>query len=137
MKLNLSSKKFGLFLLIPSILIFLGASLFLVLMILSINVYINWYSLSMLIAVIVFILSLFPIYISVRYLKNNPFKKNKELGYVFLIIGVFYFFNKVFTYIFNEITKLNPGAWGQLVLGFIIGFCFVLIGIGFLFVKKN
>ena len=129
-------KTLGKYMLIQSILIALGSIIFFVFMILSVGVYITWFSLSMLIASGFILFSSFALYTAVRYIKNKPFKKNKFLGYVLIAAGMAFFLNKLITVIFDNITGMNPGAWFQPVIGLVIGSYLLVFGLGFLIEKE-
>jgi hypothetical protein len=74
---------------------------------------------------------IFAIYAGVRYIRNRPFKRNKLLGLLLILVGVLSFLNTFVVVLFGNITGGNPGGWLQPVIAFPWALLYVLLGLGF------
>lgn len=73
----------------------------------------------------------FSLYLSLKLLKVQmlPVKKNKNISFILIAIGVIYFIYNLTTVLYNNITGLNPGGEAQSVLAFLWSLIFVVFGI--------
>jgi len=123
-----STKKLGIVLLIPSILITLGSFAYALFVTVSIGTYITWYSPAIFVAIALLLFSIFTLWVSWRYIKNKPFRKNKYIGTFLILLGVIFFLYMLIPVIYSNVTQINPGGWARPFIGLIVGLFFTLLG---------
>lgn len=77
------------------------------------------------------LLVIFAFYAGIKNLINRPFKRNKSLGQLLVLLGVLYFIYNIATVFSGAITGLNPGGWIGTVLVILGVLVLALIGLGF------
>ncbi len=123
-----NTKKLGIVLLIPSILITLGSFTYTLFVIASIGIYITWYSPAIFVAIALLLFSIFTLWISWRYIKNKPFRKNRYVGTFLILLGVICFLYMLIPVIYSNVTQTNPGGWARPIIGLTVGLFFILLG---------
>ncbi len=69
------------------------------------------------------------VYIAIRYIKNNPFKQNQQLGTVFVFFSLIYFSYSLLVYILGNLFD-NQGAFLKPVLAFLLLLILFPLGLG-------
>jgi len=132
-----NNKKLGIMMLAISILITLTSLVFTFFAILSIGTYITWYSSTILAAITFLLFSTFMLWVSWRYIKNKPLRKNKRAGISLILLGIIYFLSKLIPVIYYNVTKIDSGGEFQPIIGLIVGLFFILFGIGLIKNEKK
>ncbi|MBK5240007.1 hypothetical protein [Clostridium sp.] len=128
----ISPKLIGFFLLIPSVLIFIGVLL--ATFILPSFGFVSGVSFINMIPFLILMLFFFAfssvcIYISILYFKNKPYKENKSLGLIFVVFGIGYFIYSSLSCLISNLTG-NVGGYAGVVIAFLILLIIVPIGLG-------
>lgn len=76
----------------------------------------------------VLLISSVGIYIGIRYIKNNGFKKNRSLGIALIVVGSFYFISSLASYLLSNLTG-NTGGWLKPIAAFLFMIVTVPLGI--------
>jgi hypothetical protein len=128
----ISPKLIGFFLLIPSVLIFIGAVV--ATFILPSFGFASGVSFINLIPFLILMLLFFIfsgvcIYIAIQYFKNKPYKENKSLGLFLFTLGVGCFVFSSLSCLINNLTG-NVGGYAGPFISFLILLIIVPIGLG-------
>jgi hypothetical protein len=83
----------------------------------------------LLLSILTIIVCSIGIYVSIRYLRNRPFKRNKSLGSLFMIFSVVYFVLSLFSFIASNLTG-NTGGWLRPIFAFLILVILLPLGMG-------
>jgi len=134
LKSSLNSRTLGILILIPAAILLLWNSGFSVVLTLfgrgsGANIFVMLP--FMIISLLRFLFLIFTVYAGVRYMRNRPFKRNKLLGLLLILVGVLSFMNTFAAVFYGNISGGNPGAWLQPILAFPWALIFVLLGLGF------
>ena len=127
-------KVIGYLMLIPAFLL-LCLTLFgiLVLPIFGISSGVSLFQMLPFVFVMIFSLSLILccIYLSFRYFKEKPFKKNKSLGVVLIGSSVFYLMYSIFGYLASNFFLDNEGGFLKPIIALLYFLIFFPLGLGF------
>ncbi len=78
-----------------------------------------------------FSLMLLCIYLSFRYLKGKPFKKNKSLGIILMASAAFYFVYTSFGFLVSNLFLDNEGGFLKPTIALLYFLIFFPLGLGF------
>jgi hypothetical protein len=81
----------------------------------------------MLFAIILLTLPLGGMYIAIRYIKGNTFKRNKKLGTLLIMSGSIYFVYSLIEYLLSNLTR-NGGGLLQPIFSFLA--CTIIVPFG-------
>lgn len=134
LNISLNSRTIGILIMIPTSILLLWTIAFSILMTawgfgsgVSLSEMLPFIALSLL----KLSLLIFAIYAGIRYLKNKPFKRNKLLGLLLILLGMIYFIYDLSTVLHDNITGLNPGGELRPIEAFVWGLVSMLLGLGF------
>jgi len=128
--IKIKNKTFGIYALVLSILIFLVLFLsFLFLLFFGLRSNVNIFTLLpfILFAIVLLLLPIGGIYIAIRYIKGNTFRRNEKLGTLLIISGLVFFGYSLTKYLLSNLTG-NYGGESQPIFAFLV--CTIIVPFG-------